>query len=532
MTAEPDLPPLPTTNKLFNGRLVPVHYAPKPDVLVPGSHQVPEGYLEADAANFAADTLDNFPKGTLYRRAQIPGEVVEGKFRPIDAQRMRLMIDSHVRLVRKVKTPKDEYQDRYHSCSRDLSDLVIAGACSHDSVPVLDTITSYPVFYRKDKGPRPITNTPLVLAAWEAILPWSLSAPGFHDGIFCSATERIKPLDDVDTIRDILADLTVDFPWATNSDRETFYGLLLTPLIRPAIDGNVPLHLITSPIERSGKTKLASDVLGGVYIGGPTPAMQLTGSEDERDKRILSALVAGDQILHLDNLPDFLDSPCLASLLTSATYQGRVLGASRVVSIHNQTVIVATGNNTRVTGEIGKRTVPIQLQPDVSNPESRTEFHHPDLRAYVRERRQITLAALIGAVRLWLRAGSPPGQLPLGGFDEWARAVGGIMGVLGCTEWMKSALSWRQQADDFTSDLEQLVTDWQGVGGQTMTGAELCALAKANGRFDWIFSRSKTEKGEQTAFAMSVMRRAKGRVVNGVKITTIGSGSHTFYGLI
>lgn len=522
--------PIPITTKLFNGRLVPVHFKPKPDVLVPGSHQAEDGYIEADAANFAADTLDSFPKGTLYRRAQIPGEVVDGKFRPIDAHRMRLMVDSHVRLVVKVKTPKDEFQERYKSCSRDLAELLIAGACSHDSVPSLDTITGYPVFYRKDKGKRP--DTPIAAKAWDMTPAWALSTPGYRDGIYCSEPKAITPLDDAQAIRDVLEDLVVDFPFATNSDRETFFGLLLTPLIRPAIDGNVPLHLITSPIERSGKTKLASDVLGGVYIDGPTPAMQLTGSEDERDKRILSALLAGDQILHLDNLPDFLDSPCLASLLTSATYQGRVLGASRVISIHNQTVIVATGNNTRVTGEIGKRTVPIQLQPGQSNPEARTEFYHPDLRAYVRERRSIALSALVGAVRLWQRAGSPPGTLPLGGFDEWARAVGGILGVLGYQEWMQAALAWRVNADDFTSDLERLVGLWiEHEQCKPLDTSELAALAKGSNLFEWIFARCKNERAESTSFGMSVLRRASNRVILGKSIRKLDSGSHSRYAL-
>ena len=210
-----------------------------------------------------------------------------------------------------------------------------------------------------------------------------------------------------------------------------------------------------------------------------------------------------------------------------------MLGDSRVISIHSQTVIVATGNTTRVTGEIGKRTVPIQLQPGQSNPEARTEFYHPDLRAYVRERRSIALSALVGAVRLWQRAGSPPGTLPLGGFDEWARAVGGILGVLGYQEWMQAALAWRIQADDFTGDLERLVGAWiEHEGSRSLSAAELTDLAKANQLFEWVFMHCKKPEHEPVKFSLSVMRKALKRVILGKIVQKDPYGSHSRYILI
>ena len=63
-------------------------------------------------------------------------------------------------------------------------------------------------------------------------------------------------------VREYLEDLVADFPFADAASRQNLFGLLLTPIVRPALDGNVPIHLAEAALERTGKTKLLEHVVG------------------------------------------------------------------------------------------------------------------------------------------------------------------------------------------------------------------------------------------------------------------------------
>jgi hypothetical protein len=133
------------------------------------------------------------------------------------------------------------------------------------------------------------------------------------------------------------------------------------------------MHLINAPLERTGKTKLAEEVWGGILLGRKTPAQQLSREDVEFDKGITAMLLEGQTLLHLDNIRDRIDSAPLASLLTSTTYQGRVLGHSRMPTLPNNLMIVGTGNNVVAcrNGDFGAMVTidgPYALQPADDNP--------------------------------------------------------------------------------------------------------------------------------------------------------------------
>ena len=84
------------------------------------------------------------------------------------------------------------------------------------------------------------------------------------------------------------------------------------------------------------------------------------------------------------------------------------------MNLPNTLTIVASGNNTRASGETINRPVPIVLQATMPTPEARRDFHHPDLRSYVREHGRSVLSALLGLVENWLAAGKPLRGAPSG----------------------------------------------------------------------------------------------------------------------
>lgn len=464
-----------------------------PEVLVPGAHVTEDGeYLEIGSDDFAREVLAALPPGALYRRSGLPGELLGDagsiRFAPVSNPRMRLIVDAHVSTVRWKSGKNDGPAVRtYRPCDRDNAALVLAAAETDPTVRDLLMLVPYPVATGPD---------------------YAIVSPGWNDahGIYCDYAPPAPNLNAADCHR-ALTDLLVDFPFAEFADLQNYVGLLLTPIIRPALSGNAPLHLIVSPLERTGKTKLAETVLGGIILGRPTAATQLSASEEERDKRILSLLLAGDTILHLDNLHDLLESGALASLITAQNYQGRVLGHTANVTLPNRLTIVGTGNNVRTSAEIAKRSVPIRLAPTTDAPEARTDYQHPDLTGYVTEHRRDVLAALLGALALWRDAGRPTAGPPLGGFEEWARAVGGILACIGMTDWRANERAWRRQSDSWGEDTRALVAAWWERHGSDWAGLDqLLTVADNAGAFQTLI-RGDTAKGRQTSFGVRVMKR-------------------------
>jgi len=355
--------------------------------------------------------------------------------------------------------------------------------------------------------------------------------PGWHSGIYYDEPAELKGIEperDIQQIQEEMHELLVDFPFKDEASRQNFIGLMLTPLVAPAIDGNRPLHLLLSPLERTGKTKLAEEVFGGVILGRETPALQITDRDEERDKRLLALLLQGETIVHLDNLPPTVDSGALASILTATTYQGRILGASRIVSLPNTLTVVGSGNNTECSAEIAKRTVPILLQPRTPHPEARKNFLHPDLRSHVKRSRRRILSVLLGMIENWLEQGHHPHPNRFGGFETWSETIGGILHTNCFNRWRTNEDEWRQSADPIGQEWETFVAAWwERHGKNLMTVAELMEISEDCGCFQQALNR-RSERGRRVAFGTLLRRRVDTPVGEAV-IRRHGFGTHSAY---
>jgi len=500
----PDLPPEVETTE------------PPGSILTPGPHTTDAGeYIEQSSAAFAGAVVESLPEDTLYRKAHIPGELLgeHGARRWVEAStnRVRLIVDSHTRLAAWHKRKDDGAAEIYRACDRDHAGLVIAAAQQHPSVRDLNLLIHYPAY-----GP-----------GFERL------CPGWHAGVYYDEPpdlQDIEPERDIEKIQEALYLLLIDFPFKDEASRQNFTGLLLTPIIAPAIEGNRPMHLLLSPIERTGKTKLAEEVLGGIILGRQTAAMQITGTDEERDKRLLALLLQGETIVHLDNLPTTIKSGPLASILTATTYQGRVLGSTRIISLPNTLVVVGSGNNTECSGEIAKRTVPILLQPRMARPEARTQFCHPDLRGYIRDNRRGILSVLLGMVENWKASGMRPHTNRLGGFEEWSEAIGGILKANAYNRWRDNEVTWRDRADPEAQDWDRLIAVWHSTYGERpLAATRILELADSEDCLQGMLTQ-RTERGRQTAFGV-LLRRKSGAPVGQWRINQTKAGNRTQYKL-
>lgn len=444
---------------------------PKEYILLPGEHtDQTRSRIEQSVSLFADTVLARLPENTLYRMdnfvGTLTGDAGERKFSVITVPGLRYLLDQHLKFaVWQPSTSKRPPVLVYRSCPEDAASLVLDRARTHGAVCPIKLIINYPAY----TGPR-------ISAGYRATKTGGIFYDE-HPSIRDIPTEGLPDLS-------ILDDITVDFPFADQASRENFYGLLLTPLLRPALNGNVPMHFVMASLERTGKSLLIEAVLGGTILGRPTPMMQLSEKDEEVDKRITAMLLRGSSIFNFDNIKDFIDSPSLCSLLTSSIYDGRVLGKSQILSIENNTTVIGSGNNVKATGEICKRFVPIKLQPRTDSPETRTDFVHKNISAYILQRRRDILTCLCQMIDSWKRAGAPKSSTPMGGFGRWAECIGGCMQFHGFTHWLGNYREWTRTADPLGEDLRGLVTEWARIhGGNSVKTNDLINICKDHGFF-------------------------------------------------
>jgi len=485
-------------------------------ILTPGPHKDDEdNYIERSSADFAGEVLNTLPADAIYRRDFIPGEIIgppgKRKWTEFSSDRMRILVDSKVKLGKWVTSRQNKEQVLlYQACNKDSAGLVVAYAQNAPGVRELHLMVTYPVY-----GP-----------GFERI------RPGWHDGLYYDEPEDLRDLrseTDCEVIHNVLHDLVVDFPFKTPADRENFFGLLLTPIVAPAIDGNRPMHLLNAPLERTGKSKLVNEVFGGVVTGRDTPSMQITDREEEREKRILAMLLQGETLMHLDNLPHYVDSPALASLLTTKNFLGRILGFSRNVSLPNNLTIVGTGNNVQASGEIAKRVVPIMIEPTSANPETRTDFQHPDIHTYARRQRRTVLECLLGLVENWLAAGRPAHANRLGGFESWSETIGGILQVNGLRKWRTNEGEWQKQANPHGSEWESFVAAWHAAFAlEEVTVKDLLALAGRIEIFPFVLAKA-TPQAQGAAFGKMLQRHVDAPISQWYIRRNVSESGHSVY---
>ncbi len=257
---------------------------------------------------------------------------------------------------------------------------------------------------------------------------------------------------DVDGAIAQLDELIADFPFSDQASRANALGLLFTLIMRPAIDGQVPLCVVDAPVQGTGKSLLVS-VLASIVLGevrGESIPDQ-TRDADEWRKKITSILLRGDQFVMLDNLPDgtAIDAPALAAVLTSREWSDRRLGSNESLTLPARAVWCATGNNLRIEGDMTRRCYLIRIDSNVERPWQREDFAIPDLQRHLRVHRPELLAAAFTVVRGWYADGCPPVAVPrLGGFEAWASAVGGVLHHAGVEGFLGNLAEITESRDD------------------------------------------------------------------------------------
>jgi hypothetical protein len=259
----------------------------------------------------------------------------------------------------------------------------------------------------------------------------------------------------------LLDEAVGEFPYEDRASAANTLALMLTPLVRPAISGPVPLALIDKPQAGTGGSLLAETV---AVIGSGHTAEMLGAPRDEEEwrKQITAKLAAGATLITVDNVEGALYAPSLARALTARTWTDRVLGRSETITVGQRATWIATGNNLQLRGDLPRRCYWIRLDARESRPWQRENFKHPDLLGWVTKNRGRLIHALLTLARTWFAAGKPKAQnLPrLGSFEAWAETVGGMVAFAGISDFLGNLDALYDKADAGGAEWEGFLQAW------------------------------------------------------------------------
>ena len=351
--------------------------------------------------------------------------------------------------------------------------------------------------------------------------------------------------EEVQACVDLLLQVINEFPFVDNASRANALAILFSILMRPIIDGHVPLAIVDAPMQGTGKTLLVSS-LAGIAVGKvSSESIPSRENEDEWRKKITSGLITASPFVLLDNIPDntTLNSAPLAAALTSSDWSDRVLGRSQAIRLPSRVVWVATGNNLRVAGDMPRRSYSIRLDANAERPWERTGFAIKGLAGYIATNRGNLLSAALTIIRAWFTNGQPKASTPpLGSFEEWSETIGSVLAFAGIEGFLSNLEQTQSVQDEDTQQWTAFFDAWwDRFGNRMLTADDVCnvVIPRPNEPVEYIdepLAKALPEplivnrdRGEG-AFKRSLGRhlsKLRGRVFSGRKLKDAGVNAKT-----
>lgn len=376
------------------------------------------------------------------------------------------------------------------------------------------------------------------------------SEPGYHPEIklYLATSGKLKPAPGVEGrakgtagIKTLLH-LLRKFPFKTESDKSAALAAIMTALLRRLLSGS-PAFAISAPTAGTGKS-LNAEVIGIIATGRKPPMLSMGADEAEFEKRLAGALLEGDPMVVIDNITrPFGNEPVLNQACTQETLRVRILGGSSMSNVPTNAMLVFTGNNLAIVGDLKRRTCLIQLDAGVERPELRDDIDFDVLAEAGRDRDKLIRAAIdisksyleAGAPEVYLKreAGSVDKVKPLGSFGDWDRMVRRALIWHGMADPMASAEVLRE-ADPDIEAMTMLFTAWADLyRSEPQTAAQLVQDATST----VMTKHTNPELHEAVSLACSGkidarrmgywLRAHKNRICAGMQLVQAAADGHT-----
>jgi len=317
-----------------------------------------------------------------------------------------------------------------------------------------------------------------------------IDVPGYDEasGLFCAFTKIAgykRPASaptkaDAERAARALLALFDSFPFVDDTDRVAMLAGLLTAIQRRLLPA-APLFGITAPTPGTGKTLLC-ETLAVVATTRRASVLSLGHDDAETEKRLTGVLLAGDAVISVDNIERPLKGDLLCQVATQQYVRLRPLGGSGMLNVPTHSLIVATGNNLAIIGDLKRRVVMVRLDAKTERPEHRT-FDKDHLENVSARRGEIITHALT-VVAAYLAAGAPTiqGLHGFGGFEKWDRTVRRPLLWLGLPDPLATSEELRA-ADPDMEGMRLVYSAWlDEFGSRPVTVAEVISSASSVGQ--------------------------------------------------
>jgi len=231
-----------------------------------------------------------------------------------------------------------------------------------------------------------------------------------------------------------VATSVVDLDRNPGNDESAFLHALLTAVCRPVL-WMAPAFAYRAPaISGSGVGKGMLGKAPSLVAFGELPQLVSLGKGEEFDKGLAALLLRGGHSVLIDNLNNqTLRSSVLCSALTDRPAFLRIMGLGKLAPVNSTALISLTGCALNIGRDLVRRTVTIDLDARIEDPEQR-EFKTgflDDIRA-----RRVELLQYALIILRWARQN--PGELKhgkaLGGYDQWSAWVRDPLLTLDCPD--------------------------------------------------------------------------------------------------
>ena len=330
----------------------------------------------------------------------------------------------------------------------------------------------------------------------------------------------------------LIDDLLNEFPFCDPAGRSVALSAMITPIARGAFPV-APAHAVSAAEAGTGKSYLF-DVAAAIAMGQRCPVQAAGRNEEETEKRLGSALIAGQQLICVDNVNGELGGDALCQMIERPVVDIRVLGKSELVRVEARTTVYLNGNNLTLAGDMTRRVLLARMDAGLERPELR-QFQGDPVET-VLSNRGLYIGAVLTVLRAYLAAGQPDRAPRLASFGGWSDLVRSALIWLGRADPCDSMEQARAD-DPVRTRLRNVLSAWKDAlgAGRRFTAAEVLARLEERETDDAPFSSRErpyrhpalreavivvaAPRGQLDARSFGTwLARNKGRIVSGLRL--------------
>lgn len=250
------------------------------------------------------------------------------------------------------------------------------------------------------------------------------------DGLTVPAIPSTPTDDQVKQCAADLVEILHDFPIEIEAGKSAWISALMTILCRNAIEGPVPMFMVSANRRGTGKDKLAG-VLGMISVGKEMAVSPYVDNDEEMRKALFSFALSGKPIIYYGNITKPFGGGGIDAALTTGMVTDRLLGRSEHGEAEWRAVMLGTSNQPELGEDTLRRTMPIHMVTNLEHPENRprSDFKYPDIWKHCRDRRGHFIWCAMTMIRAWLIKGEqlPDSAVPWGSYEAWCHIVRGAL---------------------------------------------------------------------------------------------------------